>query len=88
MKHTLAASARSSRGRNGRQQDFHDLLSCVPADPHRAPNAVALEPHIEDPRLAIFPDYPRILADSEAVTLICDTCARRMNTTTRTRSRT
>jgi len=56
-------------------EDYRDLL-CLLFELIRLArqNAVALEEHIEAPgESAIFTRYPRILADKEAIDLICDT---------------
>jgi chemotaxis protein MotA len=63
------------KGPRWRNSDYSDLL-CLLFELIRLArqNAVALEEHIENPSgSAIFGRYPRILADHEAVELICDT---------------
>lgn len=55
--------------------DYRDLL-CLLYELIRVAkqDAIALEQHIEDPEnSAIFSRYPKIMADGEAVSLICDT---------------
>jgi chemotaxis protein MotA len=63
------------RGPRWRPEDYRDLL-CLLFELIRIArqNPIELEEHIEGPETsAIFGRYPRILADHEAVELICDT---------------
>ena len=63
------------KGPHWKTKDFQDLL-CLMFQLIRIArsNPVELDQHIEDPGASsIFGVYPRILADSEAVALICDT---------------
>lgn len=75
IKHTLKDIGRVFKGPKWKPQDYKDLL-CLLFELIRQArqNAVALEEHIETPsESAIFTKYPRILADQEAIDLICDT---------------
>ena len=75
VKHTLKDLAKVFKGTRWKPQDYRDLL-CLLFELIRLArqNPVALEEHIEAPAdSAIFQRYPRILADAEAVALICDT---------------
>ena len=75
IKHTLRDVGRVFKGPRWRTDDYRDLL-CLLYELLRLArqNAVALEEHIETPADSdIFKRYPRILADAEAVALICDT---------------
>ncbi len=75
IKHTLKDVGKVFRGPHWKPQDFQDLL-CLMFQLIRIArsNPIELDQHIEDPGAsAIFGAYPRILADSEAVALICDT---------------
>ena len=75
IKHTLKDIAKVFKGPHWKTQDFQDLL-CLMFQLIRIArsNPVELDQHIEDPGAsAIFNTYPRILANSEAVALICDT---------------
>jgi len=73
--HTLKDVAKVFKGPHWKTQDFQDLL-CLMFQLIRIArsNPVELDQHIEDPEAsAIFNAYPKILADDEAVALICDT---------------
>jgi chemotaxis protein MotA len=75
ISHTLKDIAKVFRGPHWKTQDFQDLL-CLMFQLIRIArsNPVELDQHIEDPGASpIFNAYPRVLADSEAVALICDT---------------
>jgi chemotaxis protein MotA len=75
ISHTLKDIAKGFKGPHWKTQDFQDLL-CLMFQLIRIArsNPVELDQHIEDPAAsAIFTAYPRILADDEAVALICDT---------------
>jgi chemotaxis protein MotA len=75
LRQTLRDLAKIFRGPVWRPQDYTDLL-CLLFELIRIArnNPVVLEPHIEAPEDSdIFNRYPRILADREAVELICDT---------------
>ncbi len=75
IKHTIKDIGKVFKGSKWKQQDYSDLL-CLLFELIRVAraNPVALEEHIEGPEnSAIFSKYPRILADTEAVELICDT---------------
>jgi chemotaxis protein MotA len=72
---TLKDVAKVFKGPRWKAADYRDLL-CLMFQLIRIQrtNAVELDGHIEDPGAsAIFGAYPRILADEEAVALICDT---------------
>ncbi|MCC6006251.1 MAG: flagellar motor stator protein MotA [Rhodobacteraceae bacterium] len=74
-RHTLSSLTRVFRGPRWKQQDFRDLL-CLLFELVRLgrQNPVDLEQAIETPSESdLFRRYPRILADAEAVDLICDT---------------
>ena len=73
--HTLKDIAKVFKGPHWKTQDFQDLL-CLMFQLIRIAraNPVELDQHIENPQeSSIFKAYPRILADHEAVDLICDT---------------
>ncbi|MCB1338788.1 MAG: flagellar motor stator protein MotA [Maritimibacter sp.] len=75
IKHTLKDVGKVFKGPRWKPSDYKDLL-CLLFELIRQArqNAVALEEHIETPAdSAIFSKYPRILADKEAIDLICDT---------------
>ncbi len=75
IKHTLKDVAKVFKGPHWKPQDYQDLL-CLMFQLIRIArsNPVELDQHIEDPGASvIFGSYPRILADGEAVALICDT---------------
>jgi chemotaxis protein MotA len=73
--HTLKDVGKVFKGPHWKPQDFQDLL-CLMFQLIRIArsNPVELDSHIEDPGASsIFNTYPRILADAEAVALVCDT---------------
>jgi len=75
IKHTMKDLGKVFKGTKWKHEDYRDLL-CLLFQLIRLArqNAVALEEHIEDPEnSSIFGNYQRILADKEAVNLICDT---------------
>lgn len=75
IKHTLRDVAKVFKGPHWKPRDFRDLL-CLMFQLIRIArsNPVELDTHIENPGASsIFSAYPRILADDEAVALICDT---------------
>jgi len=75
IKHTLKDIGKVFKGAKWKPQDYKDLL-CLLFELIRIArsNPVALDEHIENPtESAIFAKYPKILTDSEAVNLICDT---------------
>ncbi|WP_273691454.1 flagellar motor stator protein MotA [Ketogulonicigenium vulgare] len=75
VKATLKALPLVFRGARWKANDYRDLLVLLFELIRLArANPVALEEHIEQPEASsIFAQYPRILADHEAVSLICDT---------------
>ncbi|MFA5581054.1 MAG: flagellar motor stator protein MotA [Paracoccaceae bacterium] len=75
IKHTLKDMGRVFKGPRWTPKDYRDLL-CLLFELIRLArqNPVGLEEHIETPANSlIFSKYPRILADAEAIELICDT---------------
>ncbi len=75
LKHTLKDMGKVFKGAHWKKQDYQDLL-CLLFELIRLgrQNPMALEEHIETPESsAIFSRFPRIQADKEAVSLICDT---------------
>ncbi len=75
MKHTIKDMGKVFKGPKWKPEDFRDLL-CLLYELIRLvrQNPVAIEEHIEAPNeSSIFSKYPKILSDSEAVGLICDT---------------
>jgi chemotaxis protein MotA len=75
IKHTLKDIKKVFKGPHWSSGDYRDLL-CLMFELIRLSrqNAVAVEEHIENPKDSeIFGRYPRILADRDAVDLICDT---------------
>ncbi len=75
VKHTIKDVGKVFKGPKWKSGDYRDLL-CLLFELIRIArtNPVGLEAHIEDPdSSAIFGKYPRISADAEAVSLICDT---------------
>lgn len=75
VKQTLRDIAKVFKGPKWKPQDYRDLL-CLLFELVRLAraNPVALEEHVETPASStIFARYPRILADHDAVDLICDT---------------
>jgi chemotaxis protein MotA len=75
IKHTLKDIGKVFRGPHWKPSDYQDLLCLMFQLIKIARNSpVELDQHIEDPgNSSIFNSYPRILADSEAVSMICDT---------------
>jgi chemotaxis protein MotA len=75
IKHTFGDLASAFKGPKWRKSDYqellclmHELLNILKNNP------VDIERHIEAPKdSAIFTRYPRILADHDAVEMICDT---------------
>jgi len=75
IKHTLKDIAKVFKGPKWKHADYKDLL-CLLFELIRLArqNPVGIEEHIEAPSDSdIFTKYPKILADSEATNLICDT---------------
>lgn len=75
LKHTAKDLGKVFKGPRWKPDDYRDLL-CLLFELIRLArqNPVAIEEHIEAPKeSAIFGKYPRILADGEAIALICDT---------------
>ncbi|MEJ6393021.1 flagellar motor stator protein MotA [Gymnodinialimonas sp. 2305UL16-5] len=75
IKGTLKGLGKVFKGPQWKDEDYRDLL-CLLFELIRLQrqNAVAVEEHIENPEGSdIFGRYPKILADHEAVELICDT---------------
>ncbi|MBB3994003.1 chemotaxis protein MotA [Sulfitobacter undariae] len=75
IKHTLKDISKVFKGPKWKHEDYRDLL-CLLFELIRLArqNPVAVEEHIESPEDSdIFKKYTKILADSEAVALICDT---------------
>ncbi|WP_417240129.1 flagellar motor stator protein MotA [Celeribacter halophilus] len=75
IKHTLKDIGKVFKGPKWKPEDYKDLL-CLLFELIRLArqNPVALEEHIEAPENSIiFSKYPKILADKEAIALICDT---------------
>ncbi|KAE9630792.1 flagellar motor stator protein MotA [Parasedimentitalea maritima] len=75
IKHTLKDMGKVFKGPKWKPEDYRDLL-CLLFGLIRIAraNPVEVEQHIEDPENStVFGKYPRILADKEAVNLICDT---------------
>ena len=75
VKHTLKDIGKVFKGPKWKKQDYQDLL-CLLSELLRVArrSPVELEPHIEAPaESSVFGSYPKILADHEAVNLICDT---------------
>lgn len=75
IKHTVKDIAKAFKGPKWKQDDYRDLL-CLLFELIRLArqNPVGIEEHIENPETSsIFSKYPKILADSEAIALICDT---------------
>lgn len=75
VKHTMKDLGKVFKGPKWQAEDYRDLLCLMFALIRIARgNPVEVEQHIEDPEnSAVFSKYPRILADKEAVNLICDT---------------
>lgn len=75
VRQTLSHISKVFKGSNWKPGDYRDLL-CLLFELIRIArdNPVGLEEHIESPETsAVFGRYPRILADHEAIELICDT---------------
>lgn len=75
IKSTLRGMKRVFKGAYWKDEDYRELL-CLLYELIRLQrqNAVAVEEHIENPEgSGIFGRYPKILADHEAIELICDT---------------
>ncbi|QPM91279.1 flagellar motor stator protein MotA [Pseudooceanicola algae] len=75
VKHTAKDVGKVFKGPKWKHGDYRDLL-CLLFELIRLArqNPVAIEEHIEAPgESSIFSKYPKILTDSEAVELICDT---------------
>ena len=75
VKSTARDVGKVFKGPRWKHDDYRDLLCLLFELIHLArKNPVAVEEHIEGPEeSSIFTRYPRILADKEAVALICDT---------------
>ncbi|WIY26762.1 flagellar motor stator protein MotA [Parasedimentitalea psychrophila] len=75
IKHTVKDLGKVFKGPKWKPEDYRDLLCLMFALIRIArANPVEVEQHIEDPEnSSVFGKYPRILADREAVNLICDT---------------
>lgn len=75
IKHTMKDLGKVFKGPKWKPEDYRDLLCLLFELIKQArQNAVALEEHIENPNdSTIFLRYPNILADREAIELICDT---------------
>jgi chemotaxis protein MotA len=75
IKHSIKDIGKVFKGPRWKPDDYRDIL-CLLHTLIRLSrsNPVAIEAHIEAPKdSTIFQAYPRILADKEAVSLICDT---------------
>lgn len=75
IKHTIKDMGKVFKGPKWNPQDYRDLL-CLLFELIRLArqNPVAIEEHIESPDTSsIFGRYPKIMTDSEAIQLICDT---------------
>lgn len=74
-KHAIADVGKVFKGAKWKPADYQDLLVLLFELIRLArQNPVGLEEHIEDPEnSAIFSSYPKILADHEAIEIICDT---------------
>lgn len=75
IKHTLKDLGKVFKGPKWSAEDYRDLL-CLLFGLIRIAraNPVEVEQHIEDPEnSSVFGKYPKILADKEAINLICDT---------------
>ncbi|AJE44822.1 flagellar motor stator protein MotA [Celeribacter indicus] len=75
IKHTLKDMGKVFKGPKWKPEDYKNLL-CLLFELIRLArqNPVGLEEHIEAPETSpIFTKYPKIVADKEAVALICDT---------------
>ncbi|MBT9385867.1 flagellar motor stator protein MotA [Pseudooceanicola sp. CBS1P-1] len=75
VKHTAKDVGKVFKGPKWKPDDYRDLL-CLLFELIRLArqNPVAIEEHIEAPNdSTIFSKYPKVLADGEAIELICDT---------------
>ncbi len=74
-KHAMKDVGKVFKGPKWKAEDYRDLLVLLFELIRLArQNPVGLEEHIEDPEnSAIFSSYPKILADHEAIEIICDT---------------
>ncbi|QDY70142.1 flagellar motor stator protein MotA [Qingshengfaniella alkalisoli] len=75
IRHTIKDLAKVFKGPHWKTSDYRDLL-CLLSELIRLAkqNQIDLEAHIEAPsQSSIFQRYPRILADKEAINLMCDT---------------
>lgn len=74
-KHAVKDLGKVFKGAKWKPEDYRDLLVLLFELIRLArQNPVGLEEHIEDPEnSSIFSSYPKILADHEAVEIICDT---------------
>ncbi|MFD1160376.1 flagellar motor stator protein MotA [Roseovarius aestuarii] len=75
IKHTLKDVGKVFKGPKWKHDDYRDLL-CLLFELIRLArqNPVAIEEHVEEPEnSSIFSKYPKILGDSEAISLISDT---------------
>jgi chemotaxis protein MotA len=75
VKHTLKDIGKVFKGAKWKPEDYKDLL-CLLFELIRVArsNPVELDTHIETPEeSSIFSRYPKIMSDTEAVNLICDT---------------
>jgi len=75
IKHTIKDIGKVFKGPKWKHEDYRDLL-CLLFELVRLArqNPVAIEEHIEAPlESSIFSKYPKILTDTEAIALICDT---------------
>ncbi len=75
IKHTLKDVGKVFKGPKWKHDDYRDLL-CLLFELIRLArqNPVAIEEHVEEPEnSSIFSKYPKILSDSEAISLISDT---------------
>lgn len=75
VKHTLSDIGKVFKGPKWKEEDYRGLL-CLLYELIRLArsNPVAIEEHVEAPETSsIFSRYPKIQADHEAVSLICDT---------------
>ncbi|CAH2603565.1 Motility protein A [Rhodovastum atsumiense] len=75
VRHTLSGLGRVVKGAAYRKSDYIDLLSLLFFFTRLAntKGAIALEPHIEKPaESAAFRHFPRILANSQVCSIICD----------------
>lgn len=75
LKQTVGDVGKVFKGPHWKQQDYEDLLVLLFGLVRVSrQNPLELESHIEDPHESpFFQKYPRIMADHEAVDLICDT---------------